>query len=42
MTQISRAMLQPGSRANEIVADVLSTAVIVLAGIIAVAQFAYY
>ena len=42
MTQISKAMVQPGSRMSEIVADVLSTTLIVLAGIIAVAQFAYY
>lgn len=42
MMQVSRQMLDPGSRMNEIVADVLSTAVLVLAGIVAVAQFAYY
>ena len=42
MTQVSRQTLQQGSRVNDIVADVLSTTVIVLAGIIAVAQFAFY
>ena len=42
MTQVSKPMLQSSSRINEIVAEVLSTTVIVLAGIIAVAQFAYY
>ena len=40
--QVSDETPQARSRANEIVADVLSTALIVLAGIIAVAQFAYY
>jgi hypothetical protein len=35
--------LQPtGSRVNEVVVEVLSTTVLVLAGIIAFAQFAYY
>ena len=42
MTQVYKQIMQPRSRVNEIVADVLSTTVIVLAGIIAVAQFAYY
>jgi hypothetical protein len=42
MMRVSSQMLQPRSRVNEIVADVLSTTVLVLAGIIAVAQFAYY
>jgi hypothetical protein len=31
-----------GSRVNEVVVEVLSTTVLVLAGIIAFAQFAYY
>ena len=42
MTQVSNVVRQSHSRVNEIVADVLSTMVLVLAGIIAVAQFAYY
>ena len=42
MTQISNEMRLAHSRLNEIVADVLSTTVLVLVGIIAVAQFAYY
>lgn len=42
MIQMSKQTLQPGSRVNEIVADVLSTAVLVLAGIVTVVQFAYY
>ena len=42
MMQISKHVPQPGFRVNEIVAEVLSTTVLVLAGIIAVAQFAYY
>ena len=33
---------QVGSRVNEVVVEVLSTTVLVLAGIIAFAQFAYY
>ncbi|HWE07034.1 MAG TPA: hypothetical protein VG274_10020 [Rhizomicrobium sp.] len=31
-----------GSRVSEVVVEVLSTTVLILAGIIAVAQFAYY
>jgi hypothetical protein len=42
MTHVSNQVSQSRSRVNDIVADVLSTAVLVLAGIIAVAQFAYY
>jgi len=42
MTHVSSQVSQPRSRVNDIVADVLSTTVLVLAGIIAVAQFAYY
>jgi hypothetical protein len=33
---------QPGSRVTDIVIEVLSTSVLVLAGIITFAQFAYY
>ncbi|MGH6878169.1 MAG: hypothetical protein ACREHV_12465 [Rhizomicrobium sp.] len=32
----------PDSRVNEIIADMFTTAIIVLAGIVSVAQFAYY
>jgi hypothetical protein len=42
MTHVSSQVSQSRSRVNDIVADVLSTTVLVLAGIIAVAQFAYY
>jgi hypothetical protein len=42
MMQVYNEMRQSHSRVNEIVADVLSTTVLVLAGIVAVAQFAYY
>jgi hypothetical protein len=42
MTYVSSQVSQSRSRVNDIVADVLSTTVLVLAGIIAVAQFAYY
>ena len=42
MLQVSRQALEPGSRVNEIVADVLSATVLVLAGIVTVAQFAFY
>lgn len=42
MLRVSRQTFEPGSRVNEIVADVLATTVLVLAGIVAVAQFAYY
>ena len=42
MTHVCSQVSQSRSRVNEIVADVLSTTVLVLAGIIAVAQFAYY
>ena len=42
MMQISRQTIQTGSWANEIVSDVLSTTVLVLAGIVTVAQFAFY
>ena len=42
MTQASRQMSRSASWVNEIVVDLLSTMVIVLAGIVAVAQFAYY
>jgi glycerol uptake facilitator-like aquaporin len=42
MMQVYNEMRQSHSRVNEIVAEVLSTTVLVLAGIVAVAQFAYY
>lgn len=42
MTKISSRGRQSHSRVNEIVVDVLTTTVLVLAGIVAVAQFAYY
>ena len=42
MTQVYNERRQSHSRVNEIVAEVLATTVLVLAGIIAVAQFAYY
>ncbi|HEX3429925.1 MAG TPA: hypothetical protein VHT03_03485 [Rhizomicrobium sp.] len=42
MTQPSSKTRQLHSRVNEIVIEVLSTSVLVLAGIVAVAQFAYY
>jgi len=42
MTQPCSEMRQTSPYVSEIVVDVLSRAVIVLAGIIAVAQFAYY
>lgn len=42
MLQVSRQTLQPGSLVNEFVVDVLSTTVLVLAGIVTFAQFAYY
>jgi hypothetical protein len=42
MTLASSRISQSQSRVNEIIVDVLSTTVLVLAGIIAVAQFAYY
>jgi len=42
MTRVSNQAMQSHSRVNEIVADVLSASVLVLAGIIALAQFAYY
>jgi hypothetical protein len=35
-------MPQPGSRVTEIVAEVLSASVLILAGIVTFAQFAYY
>ena len=42
MTQPFNRTSQPGSSANDIVASVLSMSVLVLAGIISIAQFAYY
>jgi hypothetical protein len=42
MMHVSNQAMQSRSRVNEIVADVLSTTILVLTGIIAVAQFAYY
>jgi glycerol uptake facilitator-like aquaporin len=42
MTHIYSQASQSHSRMTEIVTEVLSTTVLVLAGIIAVAQFAYY
>jgi hypothetical protein len=42
MMHASNQAIQSHSRVSEIVADVLSTTVLVLTGIIAVAQFAYY
>lgn len=42
MTHVSNQAMQSHSRVNDIVADVLSASVLVLAGIIALAQFAYY
>ena len=42
MMQVSRQTIQPESWVNEIVVDVLSTTVLVLAGIVTVAQFAFY
>jgi len=39
---ISNQAMQSHSRVNEIVADVLSMTVLVLTGIVAMAQFAYY
>jgi len=41
MMHVSRQTIQPESF-NEIVADVLSTTVLVLAGIVTIAQFAFY
>lgn len=42
MTQMLNQTPQPGSLVNDIVVGVLSTSVLVLAGIISIAQFAYY
>lgn len=42
MTYFPHQTPQPGSRVTEIVADVLATGVLILAGIITVVQFAYY
>ena len=42
MMHVSNLAMQSHSRINEIIADVLSTTVLLLTGIIAVAQFAYY
>jgi len=42
MSHISNRVPQSGFELNELVADVLSATVLVLVGIIAVAQFAYY
>ena len=42
MMRVSRQTIPTGLWANEIVADVLSTTVLVLAGIVTVAQFAFY
>ena len=42
MTQMFHQMPQPGPSVNDIVVSVLSTSILVLAGIISIAQFAYY
>ena len=42
MTHISNRMTVPESRVNDAVISVLSTSVLVLAGIISLAQFAFY
>lgn len=42
MTQFYNPMPQPAPQLHDIVASVLSTSVLVLAGIISIAQFAYY
>jgi len=42
MMQIPNRTPQPVSRVNEIVADVLSTTVLILVAIVSVAQFASY
>ena len=42
MSHISNRVPQSRFQVNDVVADVLSTTVLVLAGIIALAQFAYY
>jgi len=42
MTHISNRMTVPESRVNDAVISVLSTSVLVLAGIISLAHFAFY
>lgn len=42
MTHISNRLPLPESRVNDAVIGVLSTSILVLAGIISLAQFAYY
>ncbi len=42
MTKMFEQSPQPEFRVHEIVVDVLSTTVLVLAGIISIVQFAYY
>ena len=42
MTPMLTQMPQAGPSVNDIVVSVLSTSVLVLAGIISIAQFAYY
>lgn len=42
MMRLSQQTLQPESWVNETVVDVLSATVLLLAGIVTVAQFAFY
>jgi hypothetical protein len=42
MSYVPNCMPHPGSRVNDIVVGVLSASILVLAGIVTLAQFAYY
>jgi len=42
MTQFPNQRPQVGSRVNDIVVDVLSASVLILAAMVSIAQFAYY
>jgi hypothetical protein len=42
MTHVLNRLPLPDSRVNDLIIDVLSTSILVLAGIISVVQFAYY